>query len=200
MHRCEGEGEGTALREEVSSRVHFSRRRRRQRSVCVVCGVCACCSNLREAALLGLERDLVRVGLQHAPVLLAVLLVLGPRVALAQRPVHSHLECLLHVSMPCTLTPLRQHWSTTTTKTTTRREQLEHLAVIGMTPLEPTPTGMWSNSACVSCSFTGCTSRSCRFVRIRRTPQLMSKPTPPGLTTASGFAVSNAAMLPIANP
>lgn len=50
---------------------------------------------------------------------------------------------------------------------------------MGMTPLEPTPTGMWSNIAWASCSFTGCTSLSSKFVRSKRTPQLMSKPTPP---------------------
>lgn len=30
-----------------------------------------------------------------------------------------------------------------------------YLAPIGMTPLDPTPTGMWSNSDWASCSFTG---------------------------------------------
>lgn len=39
-----------------------------------------------------------------------------------------------------------------------------------------------------------------RFVLRSRTPQLMSKPTPPGDTTASGSAMSNAATLPMANP
>jgi len=52
-------------------------------------------------------------------------------------------------------------------------------AVMGMTPREPTPTGMWSNMACASFSFTGATSASVRLVRSRRTPQLISKPTPP---------------------
>lgn len=37
---------------------------------------------------------------------------------------------------------------------------------------------------------------SMRFVRRRRTPQLMSKPTPPGDTIDSGSSMSNAAMLP----
>lgn len=37
---------------------------------------------------------------------------------------------------------------------------------------------------CASCSLTGCTCSSVRLVRSRRTPQLMSKPTPPGDTTA----------------
>lgn len=54
-----------------------------------------------------------------------------------------------------------------------------YLAPMGMTPLDPTPTGMWSNRDWASCSFTGCTSRSSRFVLRRRTPQFMSKPTPP---------------------
>lgn len=54
-----------------------------------------------------------------------------------------------------------------------------HLAFMGMTPLEPTPTGIWSNIAWASCSFTGCTSLSSKFVRSKRTPQLMSNPTPP---------------------
>ena len=51
--------------------------------------------------------------------------------------------------------------------------------VMGMMPFDPTPTGMWSYMACASSSFTGSTSFSSRFVRIRRTPQLMSYPTPP---------------------
>lgn len=36
---------------------------------------------------------------------------------------------------------------------------------------------------CASCSFTGWTSLSWRFVLRRRTPQLISKPTPPWKTT-----------------
>ena len=39
-----------------------------------------------------------------------------------------------------------------------------------------------------------------RFVRMSLTPQLMSKPTPPGDTTASGLPISNAATFPIAKP
>lgn len=39
-----------------------------------------------------------------------------------------------------------------------------------------------------------------RLVRMSLTPQLMSKPTPPGDTTASGFPMSNAATFPIAKP
>lgn len=54
-----------------------------------------------------------------------------------------------------------------------------YLAFMGMTPLDPTPTGMWSKRAWASCSFTGCTSPSSRLVLSRRTPQLMSNPTPP---------------------
>ena len=73
-------------------------------------------------------------------------------------------------------------------------------AVVGMIPCEPTPTGMWSNSDCASCSRRGETSASVRLVRSSRTPQLMSNPTPPGETTASGSAVSNAATLPMAKP
>jgi hypothetical protein len=37
-------------------------------------------------------------------------------------------------------------------------------------------------------------------VRSSRTPQLMSKPTPPGETTADGSSMSNAATFPIAKP
>lgn len=43
----------------------------------------------------------------------------------------------------------------------------------------PTPTGILSNSFWASSSLWGATSFSERFVRIRRTPQLISKPTPP---------------------
>ena len=50
---------------------------------------------------------------------------------------------------------------------------------------------------CASCSLTGSTSSTERFVLIKRTPQLMSKPTPPGETTDSGLLISNAAMLPV---
>lgn len=60
-----------------------------------------------------------------------------------------------------------------------RTNSFSYLAFMGMTPLEPTPTGMWSNIAWASCSFTGCTSLSSKFVRSKRTPQLMSNPTPP---------------------
>ncbi len=42
--------------------------------------------------------------------------------------------------------------------------------------------------------------RLTRFVRMSLTPQLMSKPTPPGDTTASGLPTSNAATFPIAKP
>eukprot|EP00965_Chrysotila_dentata_P013459 446088-Pleurochrysis_carterae.AAC.1 len=59
---------------------------------------------------------------------------------------------------------------------------------------------MKSNSACASCSFTGATSASLRLVRSSRTPQLMSKPTPPGDTTAAGSVMSKAATLPMAKP
>ncbi|GIX61529.1 preprotein translocase subunit SecA [Babesia caballi] len=69
-----------------------------------------------------------------------------------------------------------------------------------MIPCEPTPTGMWSNMDCTSLSFTGSTSLRLRFVRMRRTPQLMSKPTPPGDTTALGSLISNAATFPIEKP
>ena len=71
---------------------------------------------------------------------------------------------------------------------------------VGMMPLEPTPTGMWSKSACVSSSMTGSTSSRNRFVRSSRTPQLRSNPTPPGDTIAVGSVQSNAATLPIAKP
>lgn len=54
-----------------------------------------------------------------------------------------------------------------------------YLAFMGMTPFDPTPTGMWSNIAWASCSFTGWTSLSSKLVLSKRTPQLMSNPTPP---------------------
>ena len=69
-----------------------------------------------------------------------------------------------------------------------------------MMPWLPTPTGMWSKSDCASRSFTSATSFSMRLVRMTRTPQFMSKPTPPGDTTAVGSDMSNAATFPIANP
>lgn len=71
-----------------------------------------------------------------------------------------------------------------------------YCAVIGMIPFEPTPTGMWSKRHCANCSLTGWTSFSWRFVRISLTPQLMSKPTPPGDTTDFGLLMSKAAKLP----
>ena len=52
-------------------------------------------------------------------------------------------------------------------------------AFMGMIPLDPTPTGMWSNRLWVNCSLTGWTSFSSRLVRRSRTPQLISNPTPP---------------------
>eukprot|EP01139_Manchomonas_bermudensis_P012299 Amastigsp_a346298_17.p3 type:complete len:157 gc:universal Amastigsp_a346298_17:484-954(+) len=73
-------------------------------------------------------------------------------------------------------------------------------SVIGMTPFEPTPTGMWSKRDWVISSCIGRTSSIRRFVRKSRTPQLMSKPTPPGDTTASGSSISKAATPPIGNP
>lgn len=39
-----------------------------------------------------------------------------------------------------------------------------------------------------------------KLVRMSLTPQLISKPTPPGDTTASGFPMSNAATFPMAKP
>lgn len=58
---------------------------------------------------------------------------------------------------------------------------MTYLALIGITPFDPTPTGMWSNIDWASCSFRGCTSPSSKLVRSKRTPQLMSNPTPPTL-------------------
>lgn len=71
-----------------------------------------------------------------------------------------------------------------------------YCAVMGMIPFEPTPTGMWSNMHWASCSLRGATSFSIRLVRSRRTPQLMSNPTPPGETTASLLLMSKAAIFP----
>lgn len=56
--------------------------------------------HLRQASLLGLGRYFAGVGLQHAAVLLTVLLVLCPGIALPQRPVHAHLQGLLQVPAP----------------------------------------------------------------------------------------------------
>lgn len=72
--------------------------------------------------------------------------------------------------------------------------------VVGIMPCEPTPTGMWSKSVWARSSFLSPTSASVRLVRSSRTPQLMSKPTPPGDTTASGSSMSKAATLPMAKP
>ena len=44
------------------------------------------------------------------------------------------------------------------------------------------------------------TSDSDKFVLNSLTPQLMSKPTPPGDTILSGLSMSKAAMFPMANP
>mmetsp|Transcript_18384 Transcript_18384/g.58615 ORF Transcript_18384/g.58615 Transcript_18384/m.58615 type:complete len:366 (+) Transcript_18384:267-1364(+) len=54
-------------------------------------------AQLRQAALLGPGAHLGGVCSEHAAVLLAVLLVLRPRVPLAQRPVHPHLQRALQV-------------------------------------------------------------------------------------------------------
>lgn len=77
-----------------------------------------------------------------------------------------------------------------------KKINLSHCAVMGIMPLEPTPTGMWSKRHWASCSFMGWISFSWRFVRSRRTPQLISNPTPPGETTALGLLISKAARLP----
>jgi hypothetical protein len=42
-------------------------------------------------------------------------------------------------------------------------------ADVGMMPLEPTPTGMWSNSDCASCSFTCAHAGSRLSARLNRT-------------------------------
>ncbi len=48
---------------------------------------------------------------------------------------------------------------------------------VGIIPWLPTPTGMWSNTACARRSFSPLSmSLSRRLVRSSRTPQLMSKP------------------------
>ena len=49
-------------------------------------------AHLRKAALLSASADFVRVRVEHAAVLLAMFLVLRPGVALAQAPVHAHLQ------------------------------------------------------------------------------------------------------------
>eukprot|EP00429_Kryptoperidinium_foliaceum_P073492 CAMPEP_0176208088 /NCGR_PEP_ID=MMETSP0121_2-20121125/12942_1 /TAXON_ID=160619 /ORGANISM="Kryptoperidinium foliaceum, Strain CCMP 1326" /LENGTH=532 /DNA_ID=CAMNT_0017547067 /DNA_START=33 /DNA_END=1630 /DNA_ORIENTATION=+ len=55
---------------------------------------------LRQAALLGTAGNLVGVRVEHAPVLLAMLLVLRPSVAFPQRPVDAQLQRLLEVLLP----------------------------------------------------------------------------------------------------
>lgn len=52
---------------------------------------------LRQAPLLCPWRHFVGVGLQHSSIFLTVLLVLCPGIALPERPVHTHLQCLFQI-------------------------------------------------------------------------------------------------------
>ena len=65
-------------------------------------------------------------------------------------------------------------------------------------PFEPTPDGIELNRSATSSLSLGLASASDRFVRSRRTPQLMSYPTPPGLIMPS--SASMAATPPTGNP
>ena len=65
-------------------------------------------------------------------------------------------------------------------------------------PCGPAPWGTRRISSCISASRRGRTSSRPRLVRTRRTPQLMSKPTPPGETTPSASSI--AATPPIGKP
>jgi hypothetical protein len=66
-------------------------------------------------------------------------------------------------------------------------------------PVLPTPAGMRSNSASARRGLTGPMSARRRPVSRQRTPQEMSKPTPPADTTPPASA-SNAATPPIGKP
>lgn len=55
-------------------------------------------AQLGQPSLLGPHAHLGGIGVQHAAVLLAMLLVLRPHVSLAQRPVHAHFEGLLQIA------------------------------------------------------------------------------------------------------
>ena len=62
----------------------------------------------------------------------------------------------------------------------------------------PTPDGMFLNNASINSSSLSSMSACLRLVFINLTPQLMSKPTPPGETIP--FFSLNAATPPIGNP
>jgi hypothetical protein len=67
------------------------------------------CAQLRQAALLRACGDARGIRREHAAILLAVFLVLSPRVALAHRPVHAVLERVLQVLVGRRDDPLRPH-------------------------------------------------------------------------------------------
>lgn len=52
---------------------------------------------LRQATFLGTHAHFARVCIEHASVLLAMLLVLCPDVTFSQAPVHSHFQCFFQV-------------------------------------------------------------------------------------------------------
>jgi hypothetical protein len=68
-----------------------------------------------------------------------------------------------------------------------------------MAPVLPTPAGMSANSASASRCCSGITSARVSPVCRQRTPQEMSKPTPPADTTPPSSA-SKAATPPIGKP
>ena len=68
-----------------------------------------------------------------------------------------------------------------------------------MAPLLPTPAGIWRNSESASDFCTGRMSATLSPVSIVRTPQEMSKPTPPADTTPP-WSGSKAATPPIGKP
>ena len=68
-----------------------------------------------------------------------------------------------------------------------------------MSPCRPIPAGTAANSRSASVALCGSTAEAGRPVSIVRTPQEMSKPTPPADTTPPSVG-SNAATPPIGKP
>ena len=90
-----------------------------------------------------------RVPVQHAAVLLAMLLVLRPRVSLSKRPARRPVSRML----------TRAHSGQAKKRCAHQSMPIESAdssaaADVGMMPCEPTPTGMWSNNDCASFSLT----------------------------------------------
>eukprot|EP00126_Sphaerothecum_destruens_P011085 Sdes_comp20854_c0_seq13m17664 len=152
------------------------------------------CSQLRQSPFLGAQTHFGDICLKHSSIFFTVLFIFGPSISCNPQKDVLH-QKRVKIGQRYPDSPSRNDQSIPSSKASSNcfidREIL---------PLVPTPTGIWSNKLWANSSLMGRISFSIKFVRINRTPQLISNPTPPGETIASGSDTSKAATFPIANP